>query len=163
LNRLAYLRYDGPEVAEIAERIFSEQRKDGSWAIYPGGRGQGRRPLLYEGWTMIPQQTSLPLRGLASAGYATDPRAERAYEWLLGYERTAGMLTFYANFDLAFLLDIATSCGVSADDARVADLVEFLEGMRGAFGLWQHRQHPQLSRWLTLDLETSLAGLRSGT
>ncbi len=28
-------------------------------------------------------QTSIPLRGLAAAGYATDPRAERAYDWLL--------------------------------------------------------------------------------
>ena len=32
---------------------------------------------------MIPLQTAFPLRGLAACGYATDPRAERAYEWLL--------------------------------------------------------------------------------
>jgi hypothetical protein len=32
---------------------------------------------------MIPLQTALPLLGLAWAGYATDPRAERAYDWLL--------------------------------------------------------------------------------
>jgi hypothetical protein len=32
---------------------------------------------------MIPLQTGLPLQGLAACGYATDPRAERAYEWLL--------------------------------------------------------------------------------
>ena len=32
---------------------------------------------------MMPLQTALPLRGLAAAGYAEDPRAERAYEWLL--------------------------------------------------------------------------------
>ena len=32
---------------------------------------------------MIPLQTALPLRGLAACGYATDPRAERAYDWLV--------------------------------------------------------------------------------
>ena len=36
-----------------------------------------------EGYSMIPLQTAFPLRGLAACGYATDPRAERAYEWLL--------------------------------------------------------------------------------
>jgi hypothetical protein len=29
-------------------------------------------------------QSVVPLRGIAAAGFATDPRAERAYEWLLG-------------------------------------------------------------------------------
>lgn len=32
---------------------------------------------------MIPLQTALPLYALALCGYATDPRAERAYAWLL--------------------------------------------------------------------------------
>ena len=35
------------------------------------------------GYTMVPLQTALPLRALAACGYAADPRAERAYEWLL--------------------------------------------------------------------------------
>ncbi len=196
---------------------------------------------------MIPLQTSLPLRGVASVGYATDPRAERAYEWLLaqrlddgawpgdfkadlkaggqvggrtpGYrrlprstgcrsattgalaalalhptrrtsdaahlgldhllaretrdewalgfevsrlvalQRASGQLTFYATFDLAFLLDIASRCDVSAEDVRVSDLLAFLESLRGPYGLWPHHAHPQLSRWLTLDIETSLRRL----
>jgi len=32
---------------------------------------------------MVPLQTALPLRALATCGYAEDPRAERAYAWLL--------------------------------------------------------------------------------
>jgi hypothetical protein len=32
---------------------------------------------------MVPLQTAIPLRGLAACGCAADPRAERAYEWLL--------------------------------------------------------------------------------
>ena len=31
----------------------------------------------------MPLQTAFPLRGLAACGYATDPRAEKAYDWLL--------------------------------------------------------------------------------
>jgi hypothetical protein len=267
LCRLSYLRYEGPEIAEIAEEIFDAQEKDGSWPLWPdegpakpaaakpaqakakGKRARRVRPRS-EGWQMIPLQTSLPLRGLASVGYATDARAERAYEWLLskrledgtwpgdtkadlpvggkiggrtpgyrrlprspgcraattgavaalslhperrssddartaldhllaretrdewalgwevsrllGLERASGRLTFYARFDLAFLLDIATRCGASTDDPRVADLVEFLEGLKGPYGLWEHHVHPQLSRWLTLDLETSLRRVASG-
>lgn len=255
LCRLAYLRYEGPEVAEIAEEIFDEQQRDGSWALWPDEdpKKSKRAPRVKprsEGWQMIPLQTSLPLRGLASVGFATDPRAARAYEWLLskrledgtwpgdtkadlpvggkvggrtpgyrrlprspgcrsattgavaalalhperrssndarraldhllaretrdewalgwevarllGLERASGQLTFYARFDLAFLLDIATRCGASRDDERIADLVDFLEGLRGPYGLWEHNTHPQLSRWLTLDLESSLQRLESG-
>ena len=39
---------------------------------------------------MIPLQTALPLLGLAWAGYAADPRAERAYDWLLAEELKGG-------------------------------------------------------------------------
>ena len=255
LCRLAYLRYEGPEVTDIAEELFDAQERDGSWPLWAdeepkkNKRTPRARPRS-EGWQMIPLQTSLPLRGLASVGFATDPRAERAYEWLLskrledgtwpgdtkadlpvggkvggrtpgyrrlprspgcrsattgavaalslhperrtsddarnpldhllaretrdewalgwevsrllGLERASGKLTFYARFDLAFLLDLATRCGASRDDVRVADLVEFLEGLRGPYGLWEHPSHPQLSRWLTLDLETSQQRLESG-
>ncbi len=89
--RLAYLRYDGPEVAEIADLLFARQQPDGSWPLWlderpaaakRGGRRPPRRPRS-ESYTAVPMQTALPLRGLAAAGYATDPRAERAYDWLL--------------------------------------------------------------------------------
>ena len=264
LCRLSYLGYAGPEVASIAEALFDLQQKDGSWPLFPDddervptGDSKAARPRARrraqpsvrprsEMWRMIPQQTSIPLRGLASAGYATDPRAERAYEWLLaqrlqdgawpgdikadhdrsmgtpgyrklprspgcrsattgalaafalhperrtsgvahdaldhllaretrdqwsighevarlvGFERARGTLTFYATFDLAFLLDLASRSGIAADEPRVAELVEFLEGLRGPFGLWEHPSHPQLSRWLTFDLEASLQRLRTG-
>ncbi len=39
---------------------------------------------------MIPLQTALPLLGLAWAGYATHPDAERAYDWLLAEELSEG-------------------------------------------------------------------------
>jgi hypothetical protein len=241
LCRLAWLRVDRrhPGVCRIAERIFARQQADGSFPLsaFTRGHGEGR-------YSMVPLQVSLPLRGLAAAGYATDPRAERAYEWLLeqrlgdgawpmgmaagqpgyiagyrklpgskgcrantqgalaclvlhperrrsdatrqaldlllqretrdewalgselarlvGVEPSAGFVTFYARFDLAFLLDLTARAGASTDDARVADLAGFLLDRRGPHGLWEHPAHPELTRWLTFDLLTSLRRLRVG-
>jgi hypothetical protein len=37
--------------------------------------------------------------------------------------------------------------------------VAFVEGIRGAFGLWEYGSRPQASRWLTFDLLRSLSRL----
>jgi hypothetical protein len=81
---------------------------------------------------------------------------------LVGLERAMGRITFYVAFDLAFVLDLASRCGVSPDDRRVRDLVDHLETRRGRHGMWEHHAHPQLSRWLTFDLECSLRRLADG-
>jgi hypothetical protein len=70
-------------VTRGAEYLFAQQQRDGSWPL------EAKGPVLDGGrisdvkYHMIPVQTALPLLGLAWAGYATDPRAEKAYEWLL--------------------------------------------------------------------------------
>ncbi len=260
LCQLAYLGYRGPEITDAVEGIFAAQERDGSWPVGPGdddrpaanrrrskAAAQSAPP---EGPRFITMQTVVPLRGIAAAGFATDPRAERAYEWLLsqrhldgswpagpkadlggpgrpslpereyrrltrgegcrsattgavaclafhperrrseaarigvdhllaretrdgaavgweisrlvGLERAMGRITFYVTFDLAFLLDLASRCGVSSEDRRVRDLVAYIETLRGRYGLWEHTVHPQLSRWLTFDLECSLRRLADG-
>ena len=81
LTRLGYLGLgaDHPKVRRGAEYLFSRQRKDGAWplerSVYtsPGAKG----------YSMMPLQTAIPLAALAACGCATDPRAERAYDWLL--------------------------------------------------------------------------------
>ncbi|MER7466104.1 hypothetical protein [Streptomyces sp. NPDC097981] len=226
---------DHPRVAELAERVFAEQRPDGAFPL--------DRFRTDERYSMIPLQASVPLRAVAAVGAATDPRAERAYGWLLdrrladgswptglvagqpggvpgyrrlpgspgcrantqaalaalvlhpgragseparravdlllrretrdewalgtetarlqGRERAAGFISLYARFDLAFVLDLASRTGISPRDARVADLVAFLEGLRGPGGLWEHPAHPELGRWLTLGLLASLRRLHA--
>ena len=235
LCRLAYagIGRDDRRGRELAEQVFAEQRSDGAFPL--------PRQRTY---SMMPLQTALPLRGLAAAGYAEDPRAERAYEWLLdqrlddgawpvgvahgqkgyiagyrrlpgsrgcranttaalaalalhptrsqsdaarapldlllqretrdewalgwevarlvGAEAPAGFLTFYARFDLAFVLELAARCGAARDDPRVEDLVEFLLTLRGDNGLWQHPSHPELARWMTFDILRSLRRLEGG-
>jgi hypothetical protein len=250
LCRLAHLGLGRghPAVEERAERLFSAQRGDGSWPFeraWGGAPRVGGRVPAGEGYEWRPLQTALPLRGLAAAGFATDPRAEGAYEWLLdhrmedgswpygkaagqrpgavvGYRRlprsegcrntTTGALacfahhperrlsveargaldlllqretreeatlghevarllgaepprgfaTFYARFDLAFILELASRMGAAPTDPRLADLISFLETLRGPHGLWEHPSHPHLSRWLTLDLLASLERLHQG-
>ena len=80
LCRLAYLGLDRhePAVARLAEQVLDRQSADGSFPLRAFGRAKGESR-----YSMIPLQVSVPLRGLAAAGYATDPRAERAYAWLL--------------------------------------------------------------------------------
>jgi len=81
LTRLGYIGFDPdhPSVRQGAEYLFSRQREDGAWDL-PQNRLETE---AQEGYSMMPLQTAIPLRGLASCGYATDPRAERAYNWLL--------------------------------------------------------------------------------
>ena len=95
LSRLGYLGFspDHPAVRRGAEHLFSHQQPDGSWALTETQSGviDGRLTAEPdEGYSMIPLQTALPLQGLAACGYATDPRAERAYEWLLAQRLADG-------------------------------------------------------------------------
>ncbi len=87
LARLGFWGFDAahPAVKRGAEYLFSQQQADGSWPLAEEAAltdGNSQMPAS-ERYSMIPLQTAFPLRGLAACGYAADPRAERAYEWLL--------------------------------------------------------------------------------
>ena len=238
LTRLGYLGFgpEHPAVKRGAEFIFSLQRPDGAWT-QPKAYSKTDE---YWGYEMMPLQTAIPLRGLAACGYATDPRAEKAYVWLLeqrlsdgawptgivsgnygyvaGYRRLAhsrwgcrsnttgaliclalhpqrrtestarraldlllgretqekhnlglevarligaepsrGWITYFARFDLALVLDLCWRVGADRDDERINDLVEFVHGLQGPYGLWQYASHSQASRWVTFDLLRSLS------
>jgi hypothetical protein len=225
-----------------AEYLFGLQQEDGSW---PLPRGKAERELR-EAYSMIPLQTGMPLRALAAAGYAQDPRAERAYEWLLahrledgawpsgvrsgkavfpggyrrlahsrfgcrtnttfalcalalhperrtsdaaqrgldlllahgalqasnlghevartiGAERARGFFTYFARYDVALVLDLCWRVGASPADPRVADMVGFVAGLQGPYGLWEYEAHPAASRWVSFDLLRSLSRIDQET
>ena len=81
LSRLGYLGFGAGQAAARrgADFLFSQQRRDGAWPL-PRERDDAGEEGAY---TMMPLQTALPLRGLCLCGYATDPRCERACDWLL--------------------------------------------------------------------------------
>ncbi|MBN1286976.1 MAG: hypothetical protein JXB47_16370, partial [Anaerolineae bacterium] len=238
LSRLGYLGFgpDYPAVQRGAEFVFAQQRADGAWPLVSAA------VKVDGGYDIMALQTSIPLRGLAACGYAADPRAEKAYDWLLaqrlpdgawptgiaagnygfvaGYRRLAhsrwgcrsnttgaliclalhparrkspearraldlllgratrdahnvgfevarligveparGWITTFARFDPALVLDLCARVGAGRDDARVADLVTFVRGLQGPYGLWEYGARPQASRWVTFDLLRSLAQL----
>jgi hypothetical protein len=76
---------------------------------------------------------------------------------LAGAQRHRGFITFYAAFDAALLLDLSWRVGASMEDERLSGLAEFVTGLRGPAGLWELRCAPAASRWLSFDLERSLA------
>ncbi len=88
LVRLGYLGFgrEHPAVQHGAEFIFAFQKTDGSWP-QPKDFQKKDEDWVYD---RMPLQTALPLRGLAACGYATDPRAEKAYDWLLAQRLEEG-------------------------------------------------------------------------
>ena len=87
LMRLGYLGLGSGHraVQRGAEYLFSRQQEGGAWPLAGAWRVPDsiRSAEPHEGYSMVPLQTAIPLRGLAACGYATDPRAEKAYDWLL--------------------------------------------------------------------------------
>lgn len=254
LCRLSYVGFRGPELETAVEALFDSQQTDGSWPWTDQDQDvkskAGPKVSRSEEPRFVTMQTVLPLRGIAAAGFGTDPRAERGYDWLtgvrlpdgswpsgpkadlgkpgkqsqaerayrrlprgvgcrsatagavaclslhpkrnrsdaarigvdhllaretrdeaiigwevarlVGVERALGIVTFYVPLDPAFLLDLASRCGVSPEDRRVRELTDYVQALRGPYGLWQHAAHPQLSRWLSFDLESSFRRIANG-
>jgi len=241
LTRLAFLEY--PTEKEVVKKavdfIFSYQNDDGSWPL-PKIKEKGE----LKGYDMQPLQTIIPLEGIAAAGYATDKRAEKAYDWILnqklddgswpvglssgvygkiagyrsiahsrwgcrsttigalnclsyhpsrshseetkraldlilscestregnlgfvvsrtlGFEPSRGWITYYPRLDPAHILKLCVKIGVSFEDKRVQELVDFIKTLKGENGLWECRLHPQANRWLTYDLLQSLKEIKS--
>jgi len=81
---------------------------------------------------------------------------------LVGAEIPRGFLTYFARFDLGVVLDLCGRIGASKEDPRVADMLGFLLSLQGEYGLWEFRERPQISRWLTFDLLRSMGRLETG-
>ncbi len=81
LLRLAFLGLDAshPALQRAAAYLFNMQEADGSWPIAAGYTPEAGEEEV----ASMPLQTAFPLAGLAACGFATDPRTEKGYEWLL--------------------------------------------------------------------------------
>src|SRR5918992_433938 len=184
LCRLAAAGYAEDLRAERAyDWLLAQRLDDGAW---PVGVASGQKGYI-AGYRRLPgsagcrANTTGALAALAfhpkraeseAARIALDLLLQRETrdEWALGWEvarltgieAPSGFVTFYARFDLAFVLELAARCGAAHDDVRVGDLVEFLLGLRGENGLWQHPTYPELARWLTFDLLLNLRRLEGG-
>ena len=82
---------------------------------------------------------------------------------LIGLEESRGWRTYYPRMDAAHILSLCWKIGASLDDERISELVDFVKGEQGEYGLWGCSIHPQASRWLTFDLLHSLSNLEEST
>ncbi|HEX3043749.1 MAG TPA: hypothetical protein VHY08_03265 [Bacillota bacterium] len=92
LAQMGYLGFDvsHPVVKELAEALFENQAADGSWNEMQSEDEAEEKEELPKIVRIRPLRTAYLLRGLAMCGYAEDPRAEKAYEWLLTYQLPDG-------------------------------------------------------------------------
>jgi hypothetical protein len=169
-----------PRTERAYEWLLSKRLEDGAWptgltASGVNGYVAGYRKMPHSRWGCRSNTTCalicLALRPERRRG----AEARRALDLLLGRETreehplgfevarligaepSHGFITFYARFDLALLLDLCARAGVSGEDARAAELVNFIRGLQGLYGLWEYTPRPQVSRWLTCDLLGSLS------
>ena len=92
LMGLGYMALNARHVAvrRGVEYVFSQQQPDGSWPLATQSALLDSNRISDIKYHMIPLQTALPLLGVARAGYATDSRAERAYDWLVSRQLSHG-------------------------------------------------------------------------
>jgi hypothetical protein len=168
--------------AETSYDWLLEQRlDDGAWptGVASGNYGSvaGYRRLAHSRWGCRSNTTAaltcLSLHKERRRGEA----ARRALDLLLGRETrerhhigydtartvgaedSTGFLTYYARFDLAYILKLCVRLGASLDDPRVEELAGFVVDQRGENGLWEYTSKPQASKWVTYDLLRTLGEL----
>ena len=182
LRGLAACGYATDSRAEKAYAWLLEQRlDDGAWptGIASGNYGYvaGYRRLAHSQWGCRSNTTGTIICLALHPQRRTGLTAQRALDLLLGRETrekhnlgfevarligaepSRGWITYFARFDLALVLDLCWRVGANRDDERINDLVEFVRGLQGPYGLWQYAPHPQASRWVTFDLLRSLSRL----
>ncbi|GAG78409.1 unnamed protein product [marine sediment metagenome] len=82
---------------------------------------------------------------------------------LIGLEESRGWRTYYPKMDAAHILNLCWKIGASLNDDRISELVDFVKGEQGEYGIWECSLHPQASRWLTFDLLRTFSHLDSNT
>ena len=182
LRALAMCGYAGDPRAERGYQwLLARRLVDGTWPTGIAGGGTygyvaGYRKMPHSRWGCRSNTTGVLLCLAHHPERRSGLEARRALDLLLGRETreasslghevsrligatpTRGFMTYYGRFDLGQILDLAWRIGATLSDARVADIVTFVQGLQGKYGLW-HIEPPQASRWVTFDLLRSLSRL----
>jgi hypothetical protein len=160
------------------EWLLEQRLDDGAWpvGISAGNYGgiAGYRRLAHSRWGCRSSTTSVLSCFVYHPKRHQSKEAKRALDLILGtaskiridlgfmiariigLESSLGQITFMAKFDIAHILNLCWRVGVSIEDQRVYELIEFIKSEQGEYGLWEHLKHPQATRWLTFDLLRSL-------
>jgi len=82
---------------------------------------------------------------------------------IVGVEKDRGFFTYFARYDIAFVLDLCWRIGANLEDDRIASMVEFVKELSGEYGLWEYTAYPGVSRWISFDLLRSLSRIDRDT
>ncbi len=169
--------------------LLAQRLPDGAWptgiagaraaagerGVY--GRVGGYRRLAHSKWGCRSNTTGVLVSLSLHPSRRSGQEARRALDLLLGretkeahtlgfeaaraigFEPAHGFLAYYARYDLALILDLCGRIGADRGDARIAEIIEFVTGLRGPHGLWDYPPNPQVGYWLTYDLIRSLSCL----
>ncbi|MFX0012660.1 MAG: hypothetical protein ACFE9R_20285, partial [Candidatus Hermodarchaeota archaeon] len=184
LLSLVMCGYATDERSEKAFEWLMEQRlKDGAWPVglSAGNYGgiAGYRRLAHSRWGCRSNTTAV----LSCLAYhpklSKSEEAKRALDLVLGtdlklktnlgfmvariigLEKSIGLITYMAKFDIAHTLDLCQRVGANQDDERISDLIEFIKNEQGEYGLWENSRYPQVTRWLTFDLLRTLSKIEN--
>jgi hypothetical protein len=180
LRGLAACGYASDHRCEKAyDWLMAQRLADGAWPTGIAGGGvygyvAGYRRLAHSRWGCRSNTTGVLACLALHPVRRGSPEARRALDLLLGREtrerqalgfeaarlvgaeRARGFITFFARFDLAFILQLCCQVGATVEDERVAGIVDFVAKSQGSYGLWEYQHYPQASRWVTFDLLRSL-------
>jgi hypothetical protein len=161
--------------------LFEQQLEDGGWpaGLASGNYGYiaGYRKLPHSRWGCRSNTTGVLQCLSYHPKYKNSSQTQRAFDLLLsretrethtlgfemarliGIEPNQGFFTRYARFDLVLILNLCWQIGVSQEDERVANLIDFFTSQQGQYGLWQYIPHPQANRWITFDILRALKNI----
>lgn len=166
--------------SELAFDWLIERRNDdGTW---PAGKVEdvfvriaGYRRLSHSQWGCRTNTTQSLLCFAYHPKRRNDSEARQALDHLLGRETRErnnlgfnvaryigvephrGGLTYHAKFDPALMLNLCSRVGANRTDSRVEDLIRWILGQQGQYGLWEYSPHPEVTRWVSFDILRSLS------
>jgi hypothetical protein len=82
---------------------------------------------------------------------------------IIGAEQSRGFFTYFKKYDVGQMLDLCWRVGAGTEDPRIAEHVQFVKQLQGAYGLWEYSNYPEVSRWVSFDLLRSLSRLDKET
>ncbi len=173
--------WDDSRVFKAFKWLLKQKLDDGAW---PSGLASGTyvgvggyRRIAHSRWGCR-SNTMAVLNCLANHPKYTDSaEAKRALDLILGCEtkeltylgfnvariigaeESKGWFTYYPRLDAAHVLNICVKIGATTNDERIVEIINFLTVNQGKYGLWECKQHPKASKWLTYDILKSLANL----
>lgn len=158
--------------------LLEQKLSDGSWptGIAAGnyGRVAGYRRLAHSRWGCRSNTTAVLLCLSYHPQLSTGSDAQRTLDLILGretressyvgfnvarimgFEENRGFLTYYGRFDEAMILELCSRVGANKNDSRVEELVAFITNLQNDYGMWEYKQMPLASHFITFNILRSL-------